>query len=186
MSLSVWNLKKGEWKTAAWLLGLLVLGLLLLLVRPGAASGGGASPPVTSGGGSSRAPISGDPLVAEEEAMDSSLATALGRITGAGTVTVRVHLASGPKTDYAENVQSSITGSGSQAASSTNQQLASGSSGGPVVQGTLGADVAGVLVVASGASDPAVALELSQAVQAATGAPAYAIVVLSAEGGKGQ
>lgn len=183
----LWNLKPGEWRTAGWLGALLVAGLLLLFARPAAApSGAGARQvlPVAVLGGP-------DPLQAEQAEMDRQLTAILGRIAGAGTVSVQVHLAYGPVTDYALDTQ--VSDSSSTPATSDGQggtqhaesdQVVLAGSGTPAVRAVQAPAVDGVLVVATGASDPVVGLEIEQAVQAATGAPAYRIVVLPASGGE--
>ncbi len=185
------NLKGPEWRTAAWMGGLLVAGLLLLVSRPGvgspqvvAANPGGAT---GGGGGAPQGGGAQDPLQAEAQAMGQGLEQALTRIAGAGTVTVRLRLEAGPVTEYATNTQqtdSSSSGSGGTTSQRTvSRQLASPSGGGtPPVQSTKAASIASVLVVASGASDPRVRAELAAAVQAATGASLYRIVVLPAGG----
>lgn len=158
----------------AWLAGLFVAGMVLLWMHPGSAERRAAV--TTVGAAVSGTPHANDPLMVEEEAMDAALEGAIEAIAGAGTVTVQVHLASGPMTEYAEKVQQS----GSSASSA---EPAMGSSGAPLIRGTSAAMVDGVLVVASGATDPVVAAEITQAVAAATGAPLYAIEVVPARGG---
>lgn len=191
-----WNLKAPQWKTAAWMGALLVAGLILLLQRPAAAPSRAASAglPSTSSAAPSGADSAGsaDPLSGEEEAMAARLSAALGRIAGAGAVSVDVRLAAGPTTRFATDAQDSNavtsetgTGAGAQTTTqtTTSTQVVTGAAGAPVVEGVQSAQVAGVLVVASGATDPVVAAELARAAQALTGAPLYRITVLPGQGG---
>ncbi len=190
-NLSHW--KAGEWRTAAWLGGLLVAGLVLLMARPATAPvvGGTVSPPAGRGGGGKPLVTTGssDPLRAQEQSMDRELEASLERIAGAGQVTVRVDLASGAVTHFAANTQDtdSVTRQGSPGGSSQtttqqnrSRQLLVGSGGGPTVQSVQAPQVRGVLVVATGASALTVRTELAAAVRAATGAPLYRIAVLPA------
>ncbi len=160
----------------AWLAGLFVLGTALLWIHPGSAARPAAVQTV-SGAVPSATGEGTDPLLAEEETMDAALESALEAIAGAGSVTVRVHLTSGPMTEYAEKVQQS-------GSSTSSTEPATGSGGAPLIRGTSAALVDGVLVVASGATDQAVAAEITQAVAAATGAPLYAIEVVPAGEGE--
>ena len=181
---SVLRLKPGETRAALWLLALLGVGLVLL-TRP--AGGAGPRAPATS----PPAAAPGDPLGAEAAAIDQRLASVLGEIAGVGPVTVAVDLATGPWTAYATDTQTtdSATSQPEGAASSTDTQSSSSTQvvlagdGTPAVQGVEAPRIEGVLVVARGAADPVVAEEITQAVQAATGVPAYRIVVLPQAGG---
>jgi stage III sporulation protein AG len=184
---AIGNLKRPEWKTAAWMAALLGVGLLLLLQRPAAAPGRGAADPAPAA-----APSGGGPLGREEAQLSAQLTSALGRIVGAGRVTAQVDLQSGAQTEYATDAQDSnsvtsdtASGGGAQTTTqkTTNTQVVMASSGSPVVSGMRGPVVSGVLVVASGASNPVVAQELAQAAQALTGAPLYRITVLPGLGG---
>ncbi len=188
----LWNFKAPEWRTAAWLGALLVAGLILLLTAHPAA------PPKTAAAGSVplRAPGSaaGAPLQGTEQAIEANLAQALDAIAGAGPVTVRVHLAEGPVTEFAANTQetdstSSQTGQGSGGQVTTqrsvSRQLAGAVSGGGAVpvRSVRAPQISGVLVVAVGAVNPAIRAELAAAVHAATGVALYQVVVLPATAG---
>jgi len=168
-----------DWRSWVVLGILLTFGLFLLLSRP--AQGAPSRTRATAG-----LPDTSSPLAAEEQSMDRQLERTLAEIAGAGQVTVQVHLAAGPRTAYVENVQQTVQGEGGSSVSDSSRQLASTGAGTPVVQQVEGAQVDGVLVVATGAADPRIAWELTQAVEAATGAPAYRIVVLDAATGKGE
>jgi stage III sporulation protein AG len=180
----LWNLKPADWRTAAWLGALLLAGVILLFAHPaGAPAPGTAAAPGGGASGATAALPTGDPLRAEEAAMDADLERILGRIAGVGAVSVQVHLAYGPVTDFATDTQVSESGGGAAAQSSESDQVVLAGSGAPAVRAVQAPQVDGVLVVAQGASDPRIALELTQAVEAATGAAAYAIVVLPGGGG---
>jgi stage III sporulation protein AG len=181
------SLRRPEWKTAAWMAALLGAGLILLLQRPAAAPARGAGDP---GAPSAAAPAG--PLQAEEAALSAELSAALGRIAGAGTVSVQVHLQSGGRTQYATDEQDSDavtsdegSGAGAQTTTQTTKstQVVMASSGAPVVADVGAPVVSGVLVVASGAANPVVAEELAEAAQALSGAPLYRITVLPGLGG---
>jgi stage III sporulation protein AG len=153
------------------------------------ASGSSAAPASSSASGS---PAGGaDPLLAEEDAMDHRLAAMLSQVAGVGAVSVEVDLATGPTTVYATDNQVSDatsvqpTGSGDQTNTqhTADGQVVLGGSGQPAVQAVRAPEVAGVLVVAAGGGNPVLAEEITQAVEAATGVPAYRIVVLPAAGG---
>lgn len=186
--LRLWNFKPPEWRTAGVLGLLLLLGVGLLMVHPAPAAGS----PTTASGGPAPAPASSSPLAAEAAAMDAQLESDLGQIAGVGAVTVAVHLVSGARTEFATNAQSSTSTTEQPAGStavtstqqSTNDQIVVAGNGDPVVADQRAPVVDGVLVVAAGGGDPVVASEVAAAVQAATGVPLYAIVVLpSAESG---
>lgn len=204
----VFNLKAKDLRLAGWLAALGAVGVLLLTVRPAAAPAparrsvqGAAAVPVlgalgsgSAGGATASATASGDPgagLGAAEAQIGSGLARILSRVVGVGAVTVQVHLVEGPVTDYAMNTQvtSAVTTQPSGGTMQTNtqrsenDQVVTTGGGVPAVRDVRGPQVAGVLVVATGARSPVVSLEISQAVQAATGVPAYRIVVLPAQGG---
>ncbi len=190
------NLKPKDMRAAGWLLALLAAGVVLLTVHPGASAPALARPAVSTAGatGSATAAASltaADPLLAEEQAIDSRLQTILARVAGVGTVSVEVDLVEGPATDYAVNSQvtdstsTQPTGAGAQTSTqhSADGQVVLSGAGQPAVHAIRGPVVDGVLVVAVGATSPVVEEEITQAVQAATGVPAYRIVVLPAAGG---
>lgn len=184
---TLWNLKAPEWKTAAWLGGLLVLGLILLMSRPAGApthaSPASAAPPPAA---------TADALLGEEAAIDQQLAATLSRVAGAGQVSVQVLLASGPTTVYATNDQDSNSttsetsaGGGLQTTTqhSVTHQLAGTTGSAPPVTTTRGPQYQSVLVLATGAVSPVVQTRLAAAAQAATGVPLFRITVLPAGGG---
>ncbi len=186
----LWNLKAPEWRTAAVLGGLLVVGLILLSSRPAGAPAG--APAAGAGSVTAAGAAASDPLSAEEAAIDQNLAAVLGRVDGAGDVTVHVRLASGPTTVYATNDQDSdsttsetTSGGGGQTTvqHSVTKQLAGGANGATPVVSVQAPAVSSVLVVATGAVSPVVQVRLAAAAQAATGVPLYQITVLPAGGG---
>lgn len=184
-----WNLKAPEWKTAGWLGGLLVLGLILLTAR---SAGAPAHPSLTA----SAAPptVGADPLSAEQAQMDQALTGALSHVSGAGQVTVAVLLASGPTTVYATNDQDSDSTTSETSAGgglqttvqhSTTRQLAGTTGGTQPVASVHAPQIQSVLVVATGAVSPLVQMRLAAATQAATGIPLFRITVLPGGGGTG-
>ncbi len=187
------NFKPAQWRTAAWLGVAGIAGLVLLVVRPGTGGGLGATvpsaPAATSG--TSAAGDPGNGVAATAAAMDRQLQQVLRQVAGAGQVTVEVDLTSGPQSVFASNTQTNRTtsqqtpaGGGSdqsvQVTSSTQVVLAGST---PAVATTRAASVAGVLVVATGATDPVVKAALAEAAQAATGVPLYRVTVLAGGGG---
>jgi stage III sporulation protein AG len=127
--------------------------------------------------------------------VEAVLAETLSQVAGAGQVSVRVFLDSGPRYEYARKTaddtrttQESDRSGTSRITSERREEgevtVRRGGSGGedvPVVVMTHLPAVRGVLVVAGGAADPTVRAELSRAVQTALGLPPHRVTVLAKE-----
>lgn len=186
------NFKPAQWRTTLWLVVAGVAGLVLLAARPG---GGGQAPPAQPlpAGATTTGPASSNRISDAAAALDRQLAAVLEQVVGAGQVTVAVDLTAGPEAVFATNTQTNRTQSqqtppsgGSEVSvqqQQSSQVVLAGSN--PVVAATRAPTIAGVLVVATGASDPEVAAALARAAQTATGVPLYRVTVLAAGGGEG-
>lgn len=133
------------------------------------------------------APNPSDTLIAYETSLDEEVAQALSDVLGAGRVRVSITLQGSPAKRYAQNTstQSGVTrqtdaqgGTETQTTSQTSRTLASGSGSAPVLTQEIGPEVVGVLVVASGASNPLVRDDLFQAATTLLGVPGYKVMVL--------
>lgn len=130
---------------------------------------------------------SDDALMAYEAQLDQEVATSLEAIQGAGKVRVSVTLAGSPSRQYVLNTtqhqdqtqsRDAQGGTQTQTSTETTGTLAAGSNASPVLMREIGPEVVGVLVVASGASDPVVRDDLFQATATLLGVPAYKVMVL--------
>lgn len=171
-----------------WLiLGIAAAAILLIVTTFFSATP--TSAPVASASQSPHVTAPGQDIMDYEQLLASSVQSALSAVAGAGQVRVSLSLQGGPGYLYAFNqtTRRQTTGSGaSQSVDTTNQTTlaTAGSAQTPVLTQEMAPKVVGALVVASGASNPVVREELSQAAQALLGLPAYAIEVLPAGGGR--
>ncbi len=113
----------------------------------------------------------------ETEELEERLEEALARMDGVGTVEVVLTLRSGPVQVLAQDSQHTIRTDQSQSSQST--VVVSGGSGTqePVVLQQLSPQYQGALVICSGGGDPAVRLQVVEAVSALTGLGADRISV---------
>ncbi|MGE5552789.1 MAG: hypothetical protein ACM3XZ_02555 [Betaproteobacteria bacterium] len=205
-SLRQWWARLRQAGKNGWLLLLGLLGVVLLAM--GSLSPGSTDAPVTRFGEAGTkhptSPHAGEdsPAAAASEAdqyaveLEQALAETLSQVAGAGDVSVRIFLASGPRYEYARKTsadtrttQESDPGGSSRVISEQHEEgevtVRRGGAGGedvPVVVVTHLPAVQGVLVVASGATDPMVRAELSRAVQTALNLPPHRVRVLAKEG----
>lgn len=128
--------------------------------------------------------------------LQRTLEETLAEVAGAGQVSVRVFLGTGPRHEYARRTSGDTRTTQETDRSGTSRVTAEQHHEGevtlvkgqgntedlPVVVVTHLPEVEGVLVVASGASDPQVKQELSQAVATALHLPAHRVRVLAKEG----
>lgn len=167
---------------------IIVLGLLgLLLLLLGSLVASVSAPRQVASAATLAAPKSNplpsDRLLAFQTQMNEDLARILGRIKGAGEVSVAVTLAQSPKLNPAMSsqttVQTSTTGPGQSSKTQTTDltSISQGSNQEPLIASEDAPKVTGVLVVASGAADPNVRAELTQAVQTVLGLPAFQVMV---------
>jgi stage III sporulation protein AG len=136
----------------------------------------------------------GDELTDLQELMSRELEVQLARIDGAGAVHVSITLASGPKAVPVVNTETTRTTTGEKAGDnstresrtdttkSSTQMLSSGNASALAVVERQQAKVAGVLVVADGAKDPAVRERLLKATATALKVPAHYIDVQAGTG----
>jgi len=187
-------------------LGLMLLdGSLRLSMAPGspasptrpdtqAAQGvGGDADPGGAASGSTAGAASA--LGALETAMAADVADILSQVAGAGRVAVRVTLASGPQqvlasdnTVRASRTEETDNQGGTRTITQEDDSQATvvlgyGGAEQVVVLQLCRPEVAGVLVVADGAVDPAVRERLAAAVQVFLGIPAHKVLVLPGNGG---
>lgn len=126
--------------------------------------------------------------------LEAQLAATLTQVQGAGEVVVQVSLEGGGSVSYATNLQqenrtteekdgNGLTRSSQETRNEAQVVMArEGGTERPVVAGQTPPSVRGVLVIASGARDPAVKERLAQAVQVLLGLPAHKVMVLEREG----
>lgn len=138
-------------------------------------------------------------MMAEEEgALAAKLQSMLERIEGSGEVKVTVRLASSTRETFATNTtagrkntvekdQGGGTRTINENTDSTQLVIAKNGNGdSPVVQMETSSRIAGVLVVAGGASNPRVKENLFNAVRVALNVDPHKILVLPGEGGAGK
>ncbi len=165
-------------------------GIILVLIAnvifspaaaPAAATPPGKAPASTAGGKPT------DALLAYEGELDSELAASLGAIEGAGHVRVSVTLSGSPQRDYVENTTSQDQtttqkdaqgGTQDTTSSQTSATLAQVQGAGPVLSAETNPEVVGVLIVATGASDPVVRADLYEAASTLLGVPPYKVEVI--------
>ena len=173
---------------------LLVFGIgLLLLVFSGSWFNPRSSTPASDPAPGVKAqPAASDDLTPVEEQLEARLAEILEEVDGAGSVQVTVTLKSGAEYVYAQNVnkqdqtvQEKDQSGGNSTTNEVNEQdelvlLQSGSGGNstPIVVKELHPEIAGVLVLAEGANNPALKEELIQAVETVLDIPSYRVMVL--------
>lgn len=112
------------------------------------------------------------------EITEEQLETVLSQIKGAGRVEVLLTLASGEKTVYQTNEQSTYTDNGQNLEHETLILTDSDRSEKALVAQVLGPEYQGAVIVCQGAEDPAVRLAVSEAVSKATGLGTDRISVL--------
>lgn len=130
-----------------------------------------------------------------EAKYEQSLRETIASIAGSGEVRVDVFLSSSPRAEYARSIDNSEKTTQDQANTGvvtrittenrTNSQVTvvrSGSWEEPLVVQTFAPEIQGVLVIAEGAGDSRIKLELTRAVTTALNIPAHRVQVLSKEG----
>ncbi|MEG6615895.1 hypothetical protein V6C27_05565 [Peptococcaceae bacterium 1198_IL3148] len=135
--------------------------------------------------------ISQPNMMAEEKYLADKLQQMLAMVEGAGDVQVTVRLASSSRSEYAINTSTGTkTTEEKDQAGGTRVQTEGNDTGQlvlikdndgkeiPVLQQETAPNVSGVLVVATGASDPAIKTELFRAVRVALGVEPQKILVL--------
>jgi len=186
-----------------WLLvGAVLLGITLMLWG-GSGSGDTAAErnqtpadAQLSGRESTYFPSTGSMMTAEEREIAAELQRMLEQIAGAGRVEVTVQLATSTHSDFAVNSDTGVkttveedqnggtreitenTGTSTVVITGEGQGLEK-----PVVSREIAPEVAGVLVVAEGAGEPAVKAGLFRAVQVALGIQPHKIVVMNMKRG---
>jgi len=178
-----------------WLAGAIILGIALILVGNSGKSGRSVQPKAAAQTGEPKAGAL-SAMAQEEEILAGRLEKLLGRVEGAGAVDVSVRLASSRRGKYAVNTttgrktteeKDQAGGARVTTENTGNEQivlLRDGQKETPVVEEEQAAQIAGVLVVAEGARDPAIKARLFAAAQAALGVEPQKILVLPAEGGR--
>ncbi|KUK36352.1 hypothetical protein [Thermacetogenium phaeum] len=135
-------------------------------------------------------------LAAAERDLERRLEAILSSVAGSGAVQVTVTMAAGPEHIYAKNLskQNRTTEERDQAGGNRittevnedgNLVLVQSVSGGkeePVLIRTTRPEIAGVLVLAEGADNPALREELSRAVETVLAIPPHKVTVLPKEG----
>lgn len=207
------GLPRPHWQQVVILLGLVFIGVVLvlggregrapavdrqqMLLQPqqaGLSGQDGASGTVgRSGNSASGQEQSG--MSVEEKQLADKLQQMLSEVAGAGKVRVTVRLAASARQEFAVNTtlghkvtqekdQSGGSREISENSDATQLVVVRGqNTEQPVVKQEQAAQIAGVLVVASGAADPQVKARLFQAVQVALAVPGHKILVLPAREG---
>ncbi|MTI84163.1 MAG: hypothetical protein FH756_09675 [Firmicutes bacterium] len=192
---------RGQHKKIFILSALTLVGLLLVIYDPGEEEPpGGGDPP-----GAGPTPINEQNIrtgqdkqgmEAEEQEMAKTLEVMLSAISGVGKVRASVELATSTNSNYsfnteqAENVTEETDQSGgTRTTTETNAReqlvLVQGSQGSesPVTEQEIAPNVAGVMIIAEGASEPEVKARLFQAVQISLGVDPHKVIVLPMERG---
>ncbi len=192
---------RGQHKKIFILSALILVGLLLVIYDPGEkAPPEGNAPP-----GAGPPPVNGQSvpsgqdnqgMEAEEKEMAKNLEAMLSAISGVGKVRASVELAASTNTNFsfnteqAENVteetdQSGGTRTTTETNASEQMVLVQGSQGSesPVIEQEIAPNIAGVMIVAEGASEPEVKARLFQAVQISLGVDPHKVIVLPMERG---
>lgn len=197
---NILTFNKEQWPQVLLLLIMAMVGIFLIVFAN--TMGSGSKEAVAVSGGDSAGPLNGADggwptgLEREEVGLARQLERILSQIEGAGEVMVSVKMASGPRYEYATNLntvtrQGGGGGGEGQSVKEDNQEhqvvLAQASGGGqqPVVVQEKPPEVQGVLVVAEGGNDPWVRWRISRAVQTLLGVSADQVEVLSREKGGG-
>ncbi|HUW63718.1 MAG TPA: hypothetical protein VMW83_03315 [Spirochaetia bacterium] len=171
-----------------WLVGLAALGaMLMILSGTGATANKNNQPAITP----ATAPVTVSQDSGTKE-MEDKLKSVLSQVAGAGRVEVEIHLADTGQTDYATNVNTDKKASSQKDSGGTsnvttdnseNDQVVMNQSGGsdtgaPVVRRKTAPQVDGVLIIADGATNPAVREALSEAAAVALHVAPYQVLVL--------
>ena len=170
----------------------LVLGIAaaaVLLIVTTFYSAAPTSAPAAASTTSAKSQVPGQDIINYQNLLAGSVQSALSAVKGAGAVRVTLSLRGGPGWIYQVNqtTRRQTTGTGnSQSVDTTSQTtLATAGSGQtPVLTQETAPKVVGALIGATGAANPVVREELSQAAEALLDLPAYAIEVLPAGGGR--
>jgi len=179
-----------------WLGAAVILGISLIVLG----SGGQQNPsPVNEKKDTGEVASGGTPpktiMVSEEDNLAAKLQAMLERIEGSGDVKVTVRLATSSRESYATNTtvgskntlekdQGGGTRTITENSDTTQLVIAKNGKGdSPVVQMETASRIAGVLVVARGASNPQVKERLFEAVRVALNVEPHKILVLPGEGG---
>ncbi len=173
---------------------LLVFGIgLMLLIISGPWFGQRSNPAASApAAGLQAQPAPSDDLTSVEQELEGRLAGILSAVEGAGSVQVTVTLKAGAEHVYAQNItkqdqtiQEKDQSGGNRTTNEANEtdnlvllQAASGGKDEPVVVKEMHPEIAGVLVLAEGASSPSLRERLIQAVQTVLDVPSYRVMVL--------
>lgn len=181
-----WRLWGQGSRPSPWLLLAGLVGVLLILAGSWLGERR-VQPPAPPGGDREvMAPVAG----AGSEVTPQDLEAILSRIAGAGEVTVSITYRSGPRQDVVQDVSRTSRRTEEKDPGGTvrvteeeqeSVQAVMARPGGqdqPVVSRQEAPEIAGVLVVASGARDPRVCERLARAVQTLLGLPAHRVQVV--------
>lgn len=130
-------------------------------------------------------------LVSLEESLARQAQNILSQVAGVGNVSVSVTLAAGPEQDFARNksnqqstIEEKDTGGGMRITGESNEKtefvFAQGR-GEPLLIKEKGSEIKGVLVVAEGAKDVEIKVQLSKAVRSLFDLPAHRVLILPKE-----
>ncbi|MDI6893402.1 MAG: stage III sporulation protein AG [Bacillota bacterium] len=181
----MWRLWGQGTRPSPWLVLAGVVGLILILA--GSWLGQRRSQPPIPAGRDTEVMA---PVAARGEVTPESLETVLSRIAGAGQVAVSITYRSGPRQDVVQDVSRTTRRTeekepgGALRVTEEKQESVQavmarpGGQDQPVVSRQEAPEIAGVLVVASGARDPRVCEMLARAVQTLLGLPAHRVQVV--------
>lgn len=188
---------KGANKQLLFLVALALVGITLLIYSPGKTNPENISEPQTTEQ-NNLIQQGSQGMIREEEELARKLEAMLGSINGVGDVKVSVRLAASTHSHYAFNtdngekvIREQDQSGGTRTTTETTQMeqlvLVRGPQGSekPVIEKEIAPDIAGVLVVARGASRPEVRARLFQAVQVSLGVNPHKVIVLPMERGEG-
>lgn len=200
------NFKQMDDSKVRLILGIGILGILMILISSMLPGETPAVPTGTGEPGTSASPVvktensddgdsqfSLDELTRYSKTMEQRAQNILSKISGVGRVWVTITTDQESSNEYATNhtVQSKTVTEKEQSgltrntteSTSTAEVVSMGGSGEehPVLIKRIAPKIAGVLVVAEGAEDPGIKLELSQAASTLLGIPEYKVLVASTD-----
>jgi len=176
-------------RPSPWLLVLGLVGLTLILLGSWWGREPASPPPAMGEGVPVSATEAGRQIPSDQAALARELEQIIGRIEGAGQVQVSISYQSGPRQQVAENTSQTtrrteekepggtvrVTTEEQKTVQAVMARPAAGEQ--PVVLQQEAPQIAGVLVVATGAQDPYVRERVSRAVQTLLGLPPHRVQV---------
>jgi len=185
----IFNLKLAQAKYLPYLLILLIVAIVMMWVSDTFfAEDERAAPIPNNASAVNDTPAAETDLLSYQRTLEQTLTQNLAQIKGVGKVAVTVNLASGSQYVFAQNKSGETRtteekdeqgGTRIITETKTTEDIVTLKNGAtPLIVQEIKPTIAGIMVVADGASDSAIKATLLKAVQTATGLPAHKIIVL--------